>query len=495
VRLRIWKQRSLGLRVRLAISYTAAFTVVLLLMGLLIRARFESVVLTDTRSILDDESAALRKYVRVQGQGLEWEFDTTDNEEAFFARRLRRVISIVGPSGVPLEVSPAYESIGLNAADTQANSFPNQEAMFRIAHAPNGERFLLRHEIIRLGDQRCFVTLGRSLADSDAVLRSLTINYYLFLWPLCAALAWLGWWLAGRGLKPLNDVAKAAAEVNTSRLHTLIPMRGADDELDHLIGTFNSMTERLEISFTQMKHFSTDVSHELRTPLTTIRGQLEVALFTAKDEAQLREAIIGSIDEVDHLSKLVTALLQLAAAETGQLVVNLDPVDFGQIAGNIVSRFSEAADMENLRLKSACDAGCLVQGDRTQLERLVTNLVANAMKYTKAGGSVTVQVKRVNDDVVLTVQDTGRGIAPQHVPHIFDRFYRVAAPSGDPARGLGLGLSFVAWITKAHHGQIEVKSELGQGSTFRVSLPAYHPASNAGSSAGSHGSAYHGSRS
>jgi len=152
-------------------------------------------------------------------------------------------------------------------------------------------------------------------------------------------------------------------------------------------------------------------------------------------------------------------------------VVNLGPVDLGQIAGNIVSRFSEAADMQNLTLKSACETGCVVQGDRTQLERLVINLLANALKYTPAGGTIHVQVKRGGDDVVLTVQDTGCGIAANHQAHIFDRFYRVATHTGDSIRGLGLGLSFVAWITKAHRGQIEVKSELGQGSTFRVLIP------------------------
>jgi heavy metal sensor kinase len=474
VRLRIWKQRGLGLRVRLALSYTAAFTVVLLLLGLAIRARFDNVVIAGNREILDDELAAIRKYVHLSNTGIEWQFDTTVNEEAFFVRRLRRVLYVADPAGKPLEVSDAFRRIGVGQAQPSSNGQAGQAPAYRTVTAPNGERFVLLSAIIRLDGRDCFVIFGRSLADSDRVLRSLTLNYYLFLWPLCIALAVLGWWVAGRALRPLNDVATAAQAVTTSRLHTLIPMRGADDELDHLISTFNVMTSRLDVSFNQMKHFSTDVSHELRTPLTTIRGQLEVALFTAKDEAQLREAIIGSIDEVDHLSKLVTALLQLAAAETGQLVVALDPTDLGQLAGNIASRFAEAADMQNLRWKAACDSGCFVVGDRTQLERLITNLLANAMKYTPAGGTVSVQVKRVDDDVVLSVQDTGRGIAAQHLPHIFDRFYRVASPNADPARGLGLGLSFVAWITKAHHGQIEVKSELGQGSTFRVSIPVYH---------------------
>jgi len=474
VQLRIWKQRSLGLRARLTLSYAVAFTVVLLLLGILFRARFERVLIDEAQSILEDESATIRKYLRADGRGVGWEFDSSVSEEAFFVRRMRRVLLIADQDGQPLEVSDSYRRLGVEPPAGLKKIFDGPLPIVRTRYAPDGSRYILRSERIRLDSRNYYVTLGRELEESDALVRAFTFNYYLIVWPLCAALALLGWWLSGRGLKPLNDVARAAQAVSSSNLKTLIPMRGADDELDHLISTLNSMTERLEVSFNQMKHFSTDVSHELRTPLTTIRGQLEVALFTAKTEAQLREAIIASVDEVDHLSRVVSALLQLAAAESGQLVVNRERLDFGQLCGGIAARFEEAADVQNLAFKVTCESGCFVEGDRTQLERLVTNLVANAMKYTPAGGSISIQVRAIDDSAVLTVQDTGRGIAPQHLPHIFDRFYRVAALSGDPARGLGLGLSFVAWITKAHWGHIDVKSELGQGSTFRVSLPIYH---------------------
>ncbi len=472
--LRIWKQRSLGLRARLTLSYAIGFTLVLLVLGLVFRSRVERVILNTIESTLEDETTIIRKYFRNDDGQISWEFDPAVNEEAFFVRRLRRVLLIADHTGRPLEVSEAYQRLGPEPPEKLVQLFSGSLPTIRLRTAPDGSNYVLRSERVRIDNHDYLVTVGRALDQTESMVRQFTFSYYLMMWPLSVGLALFGWWLAGRGLQPLNDVARAAQSVSSSNLHTLIPMRGADDELDHLISTFNSMTERLEVSFNQMKHFSTDVSHELRTPLTSIRGQLEVALFTAKDESQLREAMIGSIDDVEHLSRLVSALLNLAAAESGQLVVNRDRVDFGQVCANIASRFTEAADVQNLAFKVSCDTGCFVEGDRTQLERLVTNLIANSMKYTPAGGSVSIQVRSADGSVTLVVQDTGRGIAPQHVPHIFDRFYRVAALTGDPARGLGLGLSFVAWIVKAHWGHIDVKSELGQGSTFRVSLPAYN---------------------
>jgi signal transduction histidine kinase len=249
-----------------------------------------------------------------------------------------------------------------------------------------------------------------------------------------------------------------------------IPSRGAGDELDRLIESFNRMMERLSCSFAQIRQFSTDVSHELRTPLTIIRGQLEVALFTAKTTEQYRDAMINALEDVERLSNIIRALLMLSQAESGQLVLKRTSVDLAEAVRDLVEEFQIPAEANGVELVAQLPERCPIMADRIQIDRLLSNLVSNAVKYTPSGGKVRVKLTGPGEEVELVVADNGVGIAPEHLPHIFDRFYRV--PSADPEKGLGLGLSFVVWIVRAHGGSIDVDSELGKGTTFTVTLPS-----------------------
>jgi heavy metal sensor kinase len=280
--------------------------------------------------------------------------------------------------------------------------------------------------------------------------------------------------MAGRALSPVREVAQAAQRISGSNLSLRIPTREAGDELDYLILTFNRMIERLEASFQQMKQFSTDVSHELRTPITAIRGQLEVALFTAKTTDQYREAIFNALQDIDRLSQIVRALLLLSQAESGQLVLQKSRLDLCEVVSDLVEQFQIPAEAAGVRLSAVLPASCTAPVDRVQIERLLTNLLSNALKFTPEGGEVRVSVRALEHAVELAVQDTGRGISSEHLPHIFDRFYRVPGKGTAPApeQGLGLGLSFVAWIVKAHRGTIDVDSTPGKGTRFRIQFPA-----------------------
>jgi heavy metal sensor kinase len=268
----------------------------------------------------------------------------------------------------------------------------------------------------------------------------------------------------------LQSVEKAAQEITGSNLGLQIPKRDADDELDRLIDSFNAMSGRLKSSFAQIRQFSTDVSHELRTPLTAIQGQLEVALFTATRKEQLQEAIENALQDVERLSNLVRALLLLSQSETGQIPVKKSVLNLGKLVGEMVDQFQIPAEACHVTLTQTMHRDVLCEADRTQIERVITNLLSNALKYTPAGGWVRVSAEARGSTVRLIVQDSGVGIPPNHLPHIFDRFYRV--PDPNPEKGLGLGLSFVASIVKAHGGEIRVDSEPGQGSRFEVILPA-----------------------
>ncbi|HKV53004.1 MAG TPA: ATP-binding protein, partial [Candidatus Binataceae bacterium] len=259
-----------------------------------------------------------------------------------------------------------------------------------------------------------------------------------------------------------------------SNLSLQIPLRGAGDELDRLIESFNRMTERLNQSFEQIRRFSTDVSHELRTPLTAIRGQLEVALFTAETPEQYREAMLNALEDVEKLSSIVRALLLLSQAESGQLALQKAPIDLAGLAREVVDQFQIPAEEKNVKLSADLDANAVVSADHTQIERLLSNLLSNAIKYTPEGGWVRVRIGQAGSPgwAQMVVEDNGVGIPAENLPHIFDRFYRVKNAQTDGVAGLGLGLSFVAWIVEVHGGRIDVASAEGEGTRFTVLLPA-----------------------
>jgi signal transduction histidine kinase len=234
------------------------------------------------------------------------------------------------------------------------------------------------------------------------------------------------------------------------------------------------MTERLSESFDQIRQFSTDVSHELRTPLTAIRGQLEVALFTAEKPEQFRDAMVNALEDVEKLSSIVRALLLLSQAESGQLVLQKSRLDLGEVTADVVDQFQIPADEKDVKLTATLEPGWMANADRTQVERMISNLLSNALKYTPKGGKVHVSVCRDAEEgwIRLEVEDNGVGIPAENLPHIFDRFYRVRNAQTNYTQGLGLGLSFVAWIVSAHDGTIHVESNPGDGSKFIVRLPA-----------------------
>jgi signal transduction histidine kinase len=203
---------------------------------------------------------------------------------------------------------------------------------------------------------------------------------------------------------------------------------------------------------------------------------LEVALFTAKTTEQYRDGMVNALQDVDRLTQIVRALLLLSQAESGQLALQKSHVDLAEVVCDLVEQFQIPAEAEGVRLVSEAPPQCPAEVDRVQIERMLTNLLSNAVKFTP-GGNVRVELRSLGATVEIVVEDTGCGIPNEYLPHIFDRFYRVpgSGTAPGPAQGLGLGLSFVAWIVKAHHGTIDVQSRPGKGTRFTIELPAGRP--------------------
>jgi heavy metal sensor kinase len=461
-----------GLRFRLTVSYVFFFTLLLFVMGLLYHQILQTQLEGREQATLEEQWDAARGYFKIENDEPIW---NTDPEDADVVAQLKNVYLIADSSGNALGYNEDNDSISFNGSEIGrilADPKPHQAPTVRWK---DGEPFLVEAGWVLDNDshkRRYFLAIGRSLAESRRTVSSLTRTYFLFVPLLISLSILLGWVVAGRAIRPLNSVAQAAQNITGSNLSLQIPRRGAGDELDHLIESFNLMTARLNQSFEQIRRFSTDVSHELRTPLTAIRGQLEVALFTAETPEQYREAMANALEDVEQLSSIVRALLLLSQAESGQLALQKTSLDLSKVALEVVDQFQIPAQEKKIALTAQTVPGSTIYADRTQIERLLANLLSNAMKYTPMGGAVEVRVGPSDSPVMVSLEiaDTGVGIPAENLPHIFDRFYRVRSPETSNILGLGLGLSFVSWIVQVHEGRIEVASTVGEGTRFRILL-------------------------
>jgi heavy metal sensor kinase len=308
-----------------------------------------------------------------------------------------------------------------------------------------------------------------SLENVEAT-RSRFLLVLLILAPVALAGSALGgWFLARRALSPVDAMVEAARRIEAEDLTRRIPALSSGDELGRLAAVLNDMLARLERSFGATRQFSADAAHELRTPLTILKGEIEVALKSPEAPAEIRQALVSCLEEVERLNSLVEDLLLMARMEGNALSARPTRVNLAQVLEDVAPALSELA----ARAGNSCTVfpapPLWIEGYDTLLFRLVFNLAENAIKYTPAGGKIDVSLRLQNGSAVLEVKDNGPGIAAEALEHIFDRFYR-----GDPARegnGTGLGLALVRSIVELHQGQIRVSSTLGEGSCFQVTLP------------------------
>lgn len=465
----------MGLRFRLAVSYVLFFGVFLVIAGFLTRELLVSIIDRELRDVLDEEYSAVKGYMRIENRYPSWSFERYDPEEQEIVERISKGAYMVADrDGTILKTSETYKTLSPEQPRQIQEFIRRNQPVWIDRMDDYGYPYKLRGGVVLDQERRpYYLVVGKPVSEYQNTIKSFTRYYFLSLPLGLVAGGILGWLLAGRALLPLDHVSHAAKAITSSNLGVQIPLRGANDELERLIESFNEMSSRLAASFEQIRQFSTDVSHELRTPLTAIRGQLEVALFTAETTEQYRDAMVNALQDVEQLSNIVRALLMLSQAETGQLALQLSPLRMVEVVEDIAEQFQIPAEEEKIQLTTDLTRGsdCLIRGDRTQIGRLVTNLMSNAVKYTRSGGKVHVRLYPDENDLVFEVRDTGVGIPSEDLPHIFDRFYRVRPAHTKPAQGLGLGLSFVAWIVKAHNGTIAVESEPEKGTTFRVRLP------------------------
>lgn len=469
--LRLPPAAAIGLRTRLTLSYLVLFAIVMASIGLTFHQALTVVFHQQAERLLDSEWNTLKGFLRARDTDLVWAYDPEHPEEAFTVDRLRRIFLLADAQGQIIEMSNGYASIGGESPETVRRILASGRQMTVKRTTPRGETYLVRMGPYGSGSRTFFVAIGLPVSEAERVPARMLAVYAVAAPVMLLAIAVLGWYAAGRAVSPLIRVVEAAQAVSGGNLSLRLQPLGTGDELDQLIATFNSMMERLEANFEQMKRFSVDASHELRTPLTAIRGQLEVAMLTARTVEDYRRAIATALEDVERLGRIVQSLLQLAQAEAGQIRLNRQPEMLAEIAARILAQYRPLADKKPIELHLDAQDPCLASVDRLQMERLIDNLLSNAIKYTQPGGRVEVRLRRAEGGVVLEVADNGPGIPEHHLPHIFEKFYRVREGERTAARGVGLGLAFVDWVARAHGGRVTVRSRVGHGSTFEVHIP------------------------
>jgi heavy metal sensor kinase len=320
------------------------------------------------------------------------------------------------------------------------------------------------------------VRVGTSFAPLEADIEQVT-RLLLGVGSLTLLVSPLGgWWLAGRATRPIAQIIDTTARLHPSSLDERLPLRGTRDELDRLSATINGFLDRIGRYLAQNREFTSNAAHELRSPLAAIQNSLEVALNADRSPEEYRELLGVILDECGGLRTLVNQLLLLAESDAGRLQVAAEPVQLDLIVHKTYDMFLGVAEAAAIDLRIAALQRCRVMGDAARLRQVANNLVDNAIKFTRPGGSVAIRLWADSGDrtVRLSVRDTGSGIPAHDVPHIFNRFYRgdKARQRDRRSRGTGLGLAICQSIIAAHGGRIEVESLIDQGTTMTVILPA-----------------------
>jgi heavy metal sensor kinase len=327
------------------------------------------------------------------------------------------------------------------------------------------------------------VQLGESYRHIQEVQRQLILLFAIGVPFTILAASAGGWFLAASALNPIDRISRAAQQISADDLHQRLNLNLPNDEVGRLAVTFDQMLARLDEAFERQKRFIADASHEMRTPLTILKGDVEVALNRPRSTDEYQETLKMVNQTTDHLATLVEELFLLARADSDQYPVQLCPLNLAEVLNDTVGKMLPQAVSKNISLNLAVPKRLPLVADRDKLARLFMNLLDNAVKYSRTGDSINITATVKDGHACITVADTGPGIPAEHLPHLFERFYRVdqarSHSGADSGSGAGLGLSIVQWLVKVHGGRIEVASRVGEGTNFTVWLPLEHTSTSA----------------
>jgi len=465
-----------SLRWRITIWYALLLAVVAVALGVAISLRLEGIL----RSQAQDHVLATLSDMRAAAAPSPQSFLFSENGDSLLVLEnpdnLERwssttaFIEVDDPRGYPIA-----KSFNMDAISTFGNPglSPAKTSAMREVHV-QGRPFLIASEVMVSGAHALIVQVGQPLDQLYRAFRQIEWSIAVILIVAVVAVALISFVLASQITTPINELAAAMGEIGSEGLHRRLRWKGRRDEVGHLAESFDDLLARLEEAFARERQFISDASHELKTPLTSINANAQMLVrWGDRDEQVRKESLQTIVSESATLADMVNGMLTLAKADSGDAIPK-EPTSLAAVAREAVSATAQRAGDKGLDLRLEADGESpIVDADSALVRQMITNLIDNAIKFTEHGG-VTVRVVGTDGEAIVEVQDTGPGIDPQELPHIFDRFYRTDKSRTRDVPGTGLGLAIVRSIARVHAGRVEAQRPEGGGTLMRVRLPRIH---------------------
>lgn len=469
----------MSLRGRLSLGYALCFMLGLVVLAIGLYSFLARSLLSDVDQELRasaeqlERSAAARSGGRLDVAGLNADIFTagpqSPRQEFASPGVYVRVMNAQGNVLVMSSASVSQIPIDLARVAEAAGGHPN----FETVSVQNSNVRVLYWPFRTGGEVAAVVQIGESLRPMERTLERTQL--ILIVGGACIVIAGVagGWLIARQTLLPVRTLTDSVGEIaRTREFSRRVPQPDTNDEIGRLAATFNELLDRLGTLVTRQRALVADTSHELRNPLMVVRGNLELIAHEQLPASERADAVADSLEEVDRMTQLISDLLFLADADTRDSIQRAE-VSLDELVASIAEDAKLIAVREDGEREVVLEANdpLVVLGDPLRLRQLVWNLTENAVRYTPAGGTVTLALRRHGAVAELSVSDTGIGIPDEHLPHIFERFYRVDRGRSRALGGTGLGLSIVRQVAESHGGRVRVRSRLGEGSTFTVVLP------------------------
>jgi len=394
-----------------------------------------------------------------------------DSEENREMREMARSIMVLSTSGTVAWKGPAAQSRPALSPATLATVLRGSTVYDTIEPAAGPSIRRISLPVIRGGKVKYILQTESTMRFVEHTLQQLAMLLAVIS-ATVLAMAWMGSrWVANEALTPVEALSVTAEQISGASIKARVSLNAPYAEFQRLAQVFNAMLERLQSVLEAQRRFMADAAHELKTPLTVIKGNVEVTLVKERSTEEYREVLIGNLAQVERLIALIRPLLTLARFAGEHPPIHLQPFALEPLLKELTSELGVLAEDRKITLTLDAHPVPPVMGDEGWLRQLLLNLLDNALRYTPSGGTVTVLLGHGGEQVVITVKDTGQGIAPEHVPHLFERFYRAEQARDRDSGGSGLGLAIVKEIVAAHGGTVRVESNVGKGSVFTVALP------------------------
>jgi heavy metal sensor kinase len=453
-----------SIKFRLTIWYVVALLCLLLLVGIVAYFTLSRNLYEALDDSLKTRAVHLENSLQVNANTV-----ALDNHGDGFEAQLGEGLLLYGPDGALLErLGPEMNVDDIDSLVAEALS--GHSSLITRDTADGWHVRLYAVPLTKESGVVAAAVIGRSPAQVEDELRTFgTVLGSMGL--VTVAMAGVGgFFLASQVLKPVDRMTKTAQAIGESNLGRRIDVH-VDDELGRLASTLNQMMERLQRAMDRQRQFTADASHELRTPLSVIEAESTLALRKERTGDDYRDSLASISQETAYMSVMIERLLFLARSDAGNEQLNLEEVNLTEILGQLASDVVVFCQEKGLQFHLGPLDRLVIRGDGIRLGELLRNLFDNAIRYTPSGGSISVSAVRHDGAAMVTVSDTGIGIPAEHLPHIFERFYRADKARSRADGGAGLGLSICQHIAEVHGGRIEVRSRVAEGSTFSVFLP------------------------